>query len=58
MIIVDIISAVLLLPTLFFMFYVAERIINRYVQKQKRAEKKRIIELRRKELAIELAKCA
>ena len=58
MIIVDIISAILLLPTLFFMFYVVERIINKYVQKQKRAQKKRIIELRRRELALELAKCA
>lgn len=58
MIIGDIISALLLLPTLFGMFYVAERIINRYVQKKKRAEKRRIIEIRRKELALELAKCA
>jgi len=58
MIIVDLISAMLLLPTLCLFFYIAERIVNKYVQKQKRAEKKRIIELRRRELAIELAKCA
>lgn len=58
MIIGDIISALLLLPTLFAMFYVAERVINRYVQKKKRAAKRRIIEIRRKELALELAKCA
>ena len=54
----DIISAILLLPFLFGCFYAAERVINNFVQKKKRKEKMRIIRSRRRELAIELANCA
>lgn len=55
---IDFISAILLLPFLFLCFYAAERVINKFVQKKKRQEKMRIIRNRRRELAIELAKCA
>ncbi len=58
MIIVDIISAVLLIPSFMFCVYVVERIIDHYVQKKKRAEKLRIIHQRRRELALELSRCA
>ena len=58
MIIVDIISALLLIPSFMFCVYVVERIIDHYVQKKKRAEKLRIIHQRRRELALELSKCA
>ncbi|MBQ8338073.1 MAG: hypothetical protein IJY33_02905 [Oscillospiraceae bacterium] len=54
----DLISAIVFLPFLFLCFYAAERVINKYVQKKKREEKMRIIRSRRRELAIELAKCA
>ena len=54
----DIISAVAFLPFLCLCFYIAERIIDRFVQKRKREEKMKIIRSRRRELAIELAKCA
>ncbi len=54
----DLISAIVFLPFLFLCFYAAERVINRFVQKKKREEKMRIIRNRRRELAIELAKCA
>ncbi len=54
----DLISAIVFLPFLFLCFYAAERVINKYVQKKKREEKMRIIRNRRRELAIELAKCA
>jgi len=54
----DFISALLFLPLLCLCFYAAERIINKFVQKRKRAEKMRIIRSRRRELAIELARCA
>ena len=58
MIIVDIISAALLIPSFLFCVYVVDRIINHFVQKKKRAEKLRIIHQRRRELALELARCA
>lgn len=58
MIIVDIISALLLIPSFMFCVYVVERIIDHYVQKKKRAEKLRIIHQRRRELALELSRCA
>ncbi len=58
MIIVDIISAVLLIPSFMFCVYVVERIIDHYVQKKKRAEKLRIIHQRRRDLALELSRCA
>jgi len=58
MIIVDIISAALLIPSFMFCVYVVERVIDHYVQKKKRAEKLRIIHQRRRELALELSRCA
>ena len=58
MIILDIISAILLIPTFCLCVYAVERVINHFVQKKKRAEKKRIIMQRRRELALELARCA
>ena len=54
----DIISAIILLPALCLSFYAVERVINRYVEKNKRKAKMRVIRTRRKELALELAKCA
>lgn len=54
----DIISAIVMLPALCLCFYAVERVINHYVQKNKRKEKMRIIRSKRKELALELAKCA
>lgn len=58
MIIMDIISASLLLPLLFFSFYVVERVISHYVEKKKRARRLRIIRSRRRELELELSRCA
>ncbi len=54
----DVISAIIMLPALCLCFYAVERVVNHYVQKNKRKEKMRIIRSKRKELAIELAKCA
>ncbi len=54
----DIISAIVMLPVLCLCFYVVERVLNHFVQKRKRVEKMRIIRSRRRELALELAKCA
>ncbi len=54
----DVISAVVMLPALCLCFYAVERVINHYVQKNKRKEKMRVIRSRRKELAIELSRCA
>ena len=58
MILADIISAVFLLPTLALFVYAAERVIDHFVQKEKRKERMRIIRAQRRELAIELSKCA
>lgn len=58
MILADIISAVFLLPTLGLFVYLAERVIDHFVQKEKRKERMRMIRAQRRELAIELSKCA
>ena len=58
MILADIISAVFLLPTLALFVYATERVIDHFVQKEKRKERMRIIRAQRRELAIELSKCA
>ena len=54
----DIISAIIMLPALCLCFYAVERVINHFLEKNRRKAKMRIIRSRRKELALELAKCA
>ncbi len=54
----DIISAIVMLPALCLSFYAVERVINHFVQKNKRKEKMRIIRNKRKELSALLADCA
>lgn len=58
MILADIISAVTLLPMLGLFVYVTERVVDHFVQKEKRKERMRLIRAQRRELAIELSKCA
>ncbi len=58
MILADIISAVSLLPVLGLLVYATERVIDHFVQKEKRKERARLIRAQRRELAIELSKCA
>lgn len=54
----DFIGALLFLPALCLCFYAVERVLDRQLQKRKRALKMRIIRSRRRALSSELRKCA
>lgn len=58
MLIMDIISAALFLPMLGVLVFAVERVINHFLEKEKRKQRMRMIRAQRRELAIELSKCA
>lgn len=58
MFIVDLLSAVLVIPAFAVCVYAVERVINHFLEKERRKQRMRLIRKQRRELALELANCA
>ena len=58
MFIVDLISAILILPAFAVCVYAVERVINYFLEKERKKQRMRLVRRQRRELAIELSKCA